>query len=457
MHIFFKSIFTFLIIFLFVGCNYKKLDMDVKYPNLPNRFNHIEQNIKVEDNWLYKLEDKKLIEVINKALNNNFELQQLAYDIKIKEQELITTNSLLYPSLDLNANNSKEGSFNSSSEASEAQISLDLQYDVDLWGKLSDSSKASNMNLLETKALYEEGKQELIKDVTLLYFEIIEANNLLTLYKKNLKTANEYYELSLSRYKQGITEALDTLLAKNSIFTQQSKITNLKTLKSQAIYKLEQLLGDYPKGELDINEKLPILKENIKVSIPSSIIERKASINAKWKALLAKNHQLAFTHKQRLPNLNIQASISNIKNDGLPSTWSLLAGFTAPLFNAGELKANEEIAYFELKKAELDYLNEIFNSFVEIESFIDEEKNLKEEYVILKDSKENAKSSLELAFNQYLRGIIEYTTVLNLQESFYNAQASLIQIQKTIIENRINLHKALGGDFLSKDTKEKEK
>ena len=171
--------------------------------------------------------------------------------------------------------------------------------------------------------------------------------------------------------------------------------------------------------------------------------------------MLAQDFQLAYTHKQRLPSLSIQGSIENIKNDGLPSTWSLLGGLTAPIFNAGKLKADEEIAYFELKKAELEYLNTLFDTFVEIETYIEKEKNLLSEFETLKNSYENAQKSLSLSFNQYLKGLIEYPTVLDLQENLYNTQAEVIQIKKSLIENRINLHKALGGDFLSKEeTKE---
>lgn len=452
MHLIFKYMF-FLFFLFFCGCSYKQFDENIKNPNLPKNFNE-KAEIKIDENWLLSLNDNQLIEFINKALNNNYELKKLFYDIKIKEQELISSNSSFFPTLDLSVNSSKDGDFNGNDNSSSSKISLDLKYELDIWGKLSDASKISNMNLLQTKALFQEGKQKLISDVAIAYFEIIEANNLLDLYEKNLETSKKYYDLIFSRYKQGISEALDTMLAKNSIFTQQSKIASLKTTKSQAIYKLEQLLGEYPKGKLDIKKSLPVLKDKINVGIPSQIIERKPTITASWNALLSKNYELAFTHKQRLPSFSISSSIENIKNDGIASTWSLLAGMTTPIFNAGKLKANEEIAYFELKKAELDYLDTLYNSFVEIESFLQEEKNLKAEYEILKNTKENAFNSLNLSTNQYLKGLVEYTTVLDSQESFYNSQVSLIQIEKLIIENRINLQKTLGIELISEQIKE---
>lgn len=454
MFIIFKHSFIYIVFLLFAGCAHNQLDTKIKNPNLPTTFNNNNVNITFTENWLSNFNDKELLDIVDKALNNNFELKRLGFDVKIKQQELIATNSLLFPSLDFGINTSKDGEIGGDSNSTSLSTSLDLNYTVDLWGKFSDSKKSANMDLLETKALYEEAKQELISNVSSLYYKIIESNKLLDLYKKNLLTSKQSYELSLSRYKQGLSEALDTLLAKNSIYTQELKISNLKTTKSQAIYQLEQLLSNYPSGKLDIKKDLPLLIEKTNIGIPSQLIERKASISASWNALLSKDYTLAFTHKQRLPSLSISASLGNIKDDGFPTLWSLAAGITAPIFNAGKLKANEQISYYELKKAEQEYLKTVFDSLTEIETYIQEEKNLKNEYEILKTSNENAKRSLELSFNQYLKGLIEYSTVLDLQESFYNTQSSIIQMQASMIENNINLHKALGGDFLPKEYKE---
>lgn len=153
MHLIFKYMF-FLFFLFFCGCSYKQFDENIKNPNLPKNFNE-KAEIKIDENWLLSLNDNQLIEFINKALNNNYELKKLFYDIKIKEQELISSNSSFFPTLDLSVNSSKDGDFNGNDNSSSSKISLDLKYELDIWGKLSDASKISNMNLLQTKALFQ--------------------------------------------------------------------------------------------------------------------------------------------------------------------------------------------------------------------------------------------------------------------------------------------------------------
>jgi len=442
---------------LFLGCSKDRLNKEIQYPDLPESYNSSTDEIFDDKSWHYKIEDEELRGLINVALNNNFALEQLNYDTKIKEQELIATRSFLFPSLDASINGSNKGNFEESQSVEAISAQLNLSYTVDIWGKLSDSRKKANIDFLESKALYEEAKQQLIVDISLLYYEISEVNQLLDLYKKNEKNSQKYYELTNSRYKQGISSALDTYLAKDSVYNQQVKINNLQTQKAAIIYKLEQMLGDYPKGELDIKKELPVFLGITKLGIPSDLILRRASLNAAWNELLSADYHLAITHKQRLPALSLGVSLEDTKNDGAPLGWSLLGGLTAPIFSAGRLKANEEIAYLELKKVELSYLDKVYNTFVEIENFIISERNLQKEYEIIKKINSNAQRSLSLSFNEYYKGLVEYSTVLNLQESYYNSQASLIQTKRQLIQNKIQLNKALGGKFVVNDEEDLKK
>lgn len=444
-----KSIFF--VSFIFIGCSYDGIKLDNSVSKLPKSFNKKEVQIRVDNSWLLDLGDERVLEIIDSAINSNYELKSLFYDIKIKEQELIATNSLLLPSVDLSTNYSKSGEFESSSTSSSSKVALDFTYSVDLWGKLSDSKKSANLELLQTKALYEEAKEQLVSDVVLLYYEILESNRVLELYKKNLKNAQEYFVMIKSRYSQGLSSALDRYLAQNSIYIQMSKITALKNTKAKAIHSLEQLLGEYPKGSLDLKGEIPLLGFIKDIGVPADIIEKKPALSASWNSLLSKNYQLAFAHKQRLPSLNLSSSLEKITSSSSPLSWSLLAALTAPIFNAGELKAQESIALYELKKAELSYLNTLYLAFVDIEGYLVEQEVLKEELEIVNKSYENSKKSFELSLNQYFKGLVEYTTVLDLQESFYTQEVSLVQKRVEIVKNRVNLYKALGGLLVIKE------
>jgi outer membrane protein TolC len=173
---------------------------------------------------------------------------------------------------------------------------------------------------------------------------------------------------------------------------------------------------------------------------------------------LAKDADLAFAHKQRFPSLNLTGSIgpNNSEISELLSSgniaWSLGGSLTAPLFNAGRLKANEEKALLELNKQELQYLDTLYNAFQDVENGISSERNLQQQYNSTMLAADNARLAQTLSFEQYLKGLVSYTTVLDAQKRSFDAQSSLISIKNLLIANRVQLHIALGGDFsVSKD------
>ncbi len=436
---------------LFSACSYSKIDLEkVKNPDLPNKYNSIDENLSINENWLMEFNDDKLLKYVDKALNNNLELKQAALDIKIKQSELNSTNSLFLPSADLSINETRSGDFESSEISNSSSLSVGLKYELDLWGKLSDEQKRANKNLFGIKASYEEAKQKLVSDVVNNYYDIVEANKLIEIYKLNLQNAKNSLEIINKRYKQGLSTALDVYNAKNSMNSQELKLNQSRANKKLAIYKLEHLLGEYPKALLSVNTKIPLLTSKINIGVPSELIFRKASLNTSWNSLLAKDYSLAIAHKNRFPSLNLSANISENLSSSSPTSWSLIGGITAPIFNAGLLKAKEDVAFYELKKAELSYLNDIYTAFVEIESLVVNEDSLKNEYILNLNNNKNTKISLELAMSQYLKGLSEYINVISSQDSFFNSKANLVQTKIKIIKNKISLHKALGGDFLEK-------
>ncbi len=449
-----SHISSFIVLLLFVGCSSIPKELHTKKQiELPDKYTNNANDLKIKDNWLLDFNSKSLEKLVNKALLNNYQLKRLYYDVNISKQNLIGSQSYLLPELDLSLNHSKSGELEGSSNGDTTTLNLGMSYEIDIWGKLSDSQRKANMQLLQSQALYEEAKQKLVVDVSIAYFNILESNLLLKLYEKNLENANNNYKIINKRYKSGLNTILDRYQAKNIVYEQESKISAQQTIKSNALHTLKKHLGKYSNEILAITDNLPELKTPLRVGLPSQLILKKASLTASWNKLLAQNHHLAFTHKQRLPSLSLSASLERSSVNGVPLIWSLISGITAPIFNAGRLKANEQIATLELKKIELEYLENVYNAYIDVESKISQEKNLFDQYEALIKTRDNAKITAELSFKQYLKGLVQYSIVLDNQDKYYNAQASLIQIKKQLLENRINLHFSLGGDFSSNNNK----
>jgi NodT family efflux transporter outer membrane factor (OMF) lipoprotein len=430
-----------------------EVDEKLKDLPLPQNWQDSQQAFAVEHNWLSELDNLQVHQLVKKALASNHQFAMQAYSLEIAEQQLIVSGSQLWPELDLAFRSGRNKDNQTDSYSNSNSVNLNLSYEVDIWGKLSDADRMTNFNYLAQKATFEQYKQQLVVNVLTTWFRVIEAEKLLALYRSRVVNSQQNLAIIEAGYNSGLTAALDVYLTRNDLNNELTRVSEQETEKTKLIRQLERLIGEYPKGELLVDANLPLLTTDIPVGLPSELISRKPELKASWYQLLSQDAGLAYAHKQRFPSIVLSGSVGDSNADigdllsGSSLAWSLLGSVSAPIFNAGRLKANEEKARIELKQGEQLYLDTLYNAFSDVENAITTENNLKNSYYTMLAAQENAKIASTLSFEQYQSGLVTYTTVLDAQNRSFEAQSTLIKIKNQLIANRINLHLSLGGDF----------
>ena len=440
-------------------------EVDEKLQNiaLPQSWHDSKHSLDVEHNWLPQLNSPQVKQLVNKALAANHQFAMQAYSLEVLEQQIIVSGSQLWPELDLSFGSGRSKDNQSNRYSNSNSINLNLRYEVDLWGKLSDADRLSNYNYLAQKSLFEQHKQQLVVNVVTTWFSVIEADKLLALYRSRVENSQQNLAIIEAGYNSGLTPALDVYLTRNELNSELTRVSEQETVKIKLIRQLERLIGEYPKGDLLVNAELPLFINDIPVGLPSELISRKPALKSSWYQLLSQDASLAYAHKQRFPSLVLSGSLGDSNDeigDLLSSSslaWSLLSSVSAPIFNGGRLKANEEKERLTLKQNEQLYLDTLYSAFSDVENGISTEKSLKKRYSTMLAAQENAKVASSLSFEQYKSGLISYTTVLDAQNRSFEAQATLIKIKSQLIANRINLHFSLGGDFTTPSLENKVK
>lgn len=446
------------VIFLLSMClfsceNLPEINTSVTDVDTPTNWQNKPAVMSVENNWLRQFNNVQLQTLVEDALSANHQLQVQAYQLDMSEQNIIISGSQLWPQLDLSMQSSRRKNKEPTSYSNSNTLSLDLRYEVDIWGKLSAADRQNQYNYLAEQALFEQAKQRLVVNVVTTWLSVVEANQLLTLFEKQAKNARDNLIIIEAGYDAGLNEALDVYLIRNELNNALTQLSAQQLQKVSRVRALERLLGKYPSGELIVDSSLPNISKNIPLGLPSELISRKPQLKSSWYQLLAKDAALAFAHKQRFPSVNLSSSINNTTgeiSDLLSSSslaWSLLGGISAPIFNAGRLEANETKARLALKQSEQLYLDTLYSAFNDVENAISTEQSLQERYQTILEAQNNAILAAQLSFEQYQTGLIIYTAVLDSQNRSFTAQANLIRIQNQLIVNRINLHFSLGGSF----------
>ncbi|ARD23525.1 TolC family protein [Shewanella japonica] len=434
------------------------LDEPLVTPQLPASWHTDAESLKDNQSWVTPIATDQLLEFISIGLNTNQELMQLALEVEVKKQQLNVSDSSFWPELDLSANSGRSG--DSDDSTSFNNLSLDLSYELDIWGKLSDNARASKLNLLTAEANYQQARDALVADVAIAYYKVVTSAELVKLFERRTENAKLNFEIIESGYLQGLNESLDVYLTQNEYHSEKSNLLSQRSQHNQDIRTLERLLGGYPAGKLLIDEKLPLLPQGIKIGVPSELVKRKPELQAAWYQLLSQDALVAYTQKQRYPALRLGADIGTSSSDianllsGDYSSWSVFGGITAPIFNAGRLASQTEQQKLKLKQQEQQYLSTLFNAFEVVENNLDLDASLQQQYRSTLKAQENALQAETLSFEQYQSGLVSYTTVLDAQNRAFVAQSSVISLKNQIIANRIGLHLALGGDLDASVTEE---
>ncbi len=372
------------------------------------------------------------------------------------EQSVVITRANRFPTLDVSLDGQRRGfEDNNGAQVTTQSVntSLDARWEVDLWGKLSKKQQAAQLQYSAQQAQLESAERDLAAATAGAFFEVLEAKQLLEVSKRGLDSTIVTQDIVASGYRQGLNDALDLYLAKNQLERAQASYAQQEQTLVETIADLQLGLARYPDGRMLIEQELPVITDPIPAGLPSELLMRRSDIQEAWLNLLAADADLAAAHKDRFPSLSLVGSggVTTVEFadllDGNSTVWSLAGGLTQPLFNAGRLEAVEEQALARVQIAEQQYLDLVYRAFASVENAISRSVSLKQRYESFLEAEKNSSAALNLALQQYQRGLIAYTTVLESQRQAFDAEATVVELKNQLLQNRISLYQALGGEF----------
>ncbi len=438
------------------GCSASAIAPETEQLLLPEEWARGGEVGTVGVDWLTAFDDGQLIALVSEALTGNYQLEQERARLYQAEQVVVITRANRFPDLDV----SLGGSRRSIEDADSASVfresfdaSLDTRWQTDLWGRLSKQQQAAQLDYSAQLARLEQAERELAAATASLVFDVMASRQLLEVARRRLNNTVESMDIVSSGYRQGLNDALDLYLARNQVERQQANHAEAAQTYTESIASLQLSLARYPDGKLELHDELPVIDEPIPAGLPSELVTRRSDLQAAWLNLLSADADLAAAHKARFPSLSLVGStdvasteFSNLL-DGDGGGWSIAGNLTQPLFQAGRLKALEAQALASVQIAEQQYLDLVFRAFSDVENAISRSASLKERYESLLEAESNSAAALDLALEQYQRGLVSYTTVLESQRQAFDAEAQVVQLKNQRLQNRIALFLSLGGEF----------
>lgn len=404
--------------------------------------------------WLAAFNAPYLEDIVSQAITNNYQLAQQAIAVALAQTQEKLARADRLPSLNLTLSGQRFrplGDFTAIAE--QVDISANAAFEVDLWGKLSDRQRQAQLARAAAEMRFLNAERVLAANVVRATFNLISAAQLQQVFDQRLGNLHQGLDVIEKGYRSGLNEALDVYLAQNTVEQERANVANQRQVSFEATTSLELLLAAYPDAQLVLQHDLPSLPALPGAGIPADLLQRRADIQAAWLDLLGADAQLAAAHKNRFPSLDLSASVRDVDSavsrllDGGNLAFTAAASLFQPVFQGGRLKTLAQQAALNVQQLEQRYLEVVFASIAEVENELNRSVTLDARFNALVQAERNAATALTLAFDQYQRGLVNFTTVLESQRRAFDAQTAVVQLENQLLQSRVALLLALGGHY----------
>ena len=332
-------------------------------------------------------------------------------------------------------------------------ISLDVSWEIDLWGRLRNTARAALADLQTSAADLRAAQLSIAGQTTKAWFAIAEAQQQVDLSQETVQSFRSSAEQVQGRFEAGIRPALDLRLALLNLSNAEAQLQQRRQQFDGATRQLELLLGQYADGEFETPAGLPEITPDVPAGLPADLVARRPDLVAAERELTAFLVRADVARTDLLPRLSLTGATGTATNglrsliDGDFGVWSLLGNIVAPLWQGGRLRAQVDRAEARGAEALASYANAALTAYAEVETALAAEDFLSERERHLGESRLQARAAERLADERYRAGLETYITVLDSQRSAVNAEAELIAARRIRLENRVDLYLALGGGF----------
>ena len=421
----------------------------------------------IDRKWVGKIGGGELQGLVDQALSNNQDLKAAAARVDRAAAEAKIAGAGRMPSLELGGNGRRSRQSNigfpggvgapPSNVNQQLGVNLSAAWEIDVWGRAKAGQEAAIANAQARQYEYEAARVSLAGQVTKAWLALGEANEQVALAETAVTAVGVLADAVRERFDRALGDgggtASQVRLTEAERASRQAALAQRGQERERVLRQLEILLGKYPSGTLAAGARLPAFPGATPAGLPSELLQRRPDILAAERGLASSGRRLKERKLARFPSLNLTASGGSIsesiydvvRSDG--KVWAIGGSLTQPIFESGRIageigsaEAGEQENTAILRKTVLD-------AFGEVEQAIVAETYLAERERAAKQAAALAEEAATRAGEEYSAGTGDVLTLIEATTFQIDTASQYAAIRRMRLENRVDLHLAVGGDF----------
>ena len=414
--------------------------------------------IDAELGWRDFFIDPQLQQLIQTALANNRDLRTSALNIESYQAQYRIQRSALFPSINGEGGGSKQRTLNGDNYVTAETYSASVgvtAYELDLFGRVKSLKDKALEQYLGMEETYRSNRISLVAEVTTAYLSWLADRELLIVTKDTKKIEEESFHLIEQRTREGLATQLDLAQARTSLETAKANLAKYNRQVAQDLNNLTLLLGTSLPASLaeknSMGEQMAL--SAVPPQLSSQVLLQRPDIMAAEHQLKGAHAQIGAARAAFFPSIRLTANAGKISGDlsdlfdGNSGSWLFSPSVNLPIFTAGRLEAELDVAKIGKDISVAQYEKAIQTAFREVADALVASEAYREQLVAQKANLMANQEYYVLAKDRYLQGVDSFLTLLDAQRSLYSARQNYLNLQLAQQVNQVAVYKVLGGGW----------
>ncbi len=343
--------------------------------------------------------------------------------------------------------NSGEGNFS---------LPVDLNYEIDLWGRIRRGVTSAREQAQASDADLENARLSLHAELAIDYFGLRSADAQEKLLDDTVKAYQAAVQLTQDRFEGGAAPQSDLAEAKTQLDQARVQRTDIEVRRTQYEHAIAVLIGKPPaeltQAPLPLDQASQVLPD-VPGVMPAVLLERRPDIAADERRMASANEQIGIAQAAFYPTLSLSAiagfqGTSALNWFNWPSRfWAVGPGMSETLFDAGRRRAAKNITVDQYDSTVATYRQTVLSAFQQVEDNLAALRVLEKEAGQQHEATASAEQSLDLFQTRYEGGVDTYLQVVTWQTAALNNQRNDLDLLERRLDASVLLVKALGGGW----------
>lgn len=409
--------------------------------------------------WQQVLKDENLQKLLEDVFASNRSLEAMMHNVDSARRYITVARAPMFPSLGYLGQASKGASSPATISAATTETipgaaGLSASWELDIWGKTRKGVESAEAQALAAEEGLNNMRISLMKQVASGYLRLIMLDEQLKIAREAVASYRESLKLFENQLEGGVADRLQTSSAQAAVSAAEAQIPNLEMQIAEMENTLSVLAGRAPGAIARGGSMMSFANASgVAAGIPADVIARRPDIRAAEQKLRAANADIGVAIASYFPSISLTGLAGFATPDlrhgtyGSKDGWGIGANLAGPLFQGGQLRANELMKRDAFLAAKADYEQTVLSALAEISTTLTQRAKLRD---IMKKQEQAVaayQESVKLSKARYAQGLASYYEVLTAQQGLFPAQTQLAAYRYQYAACVPTLYTQLGGGW----------